>query len=269
MITPNPLFGQPRQRPEDALPHIGPLAFDGDRTRENPAQAGASKATVIRWPESLRRDRPTKAVAQSVQIIDELIERYKNIEREAIAGWKRSLEDKEIRTIVECPGDDAKNRRTLRTETRAGNPACLGHARGALDSICKLLGLYGPAQEKIEEEEPQAPYDLEAMTEDDIKQLPSKDLRTLVAYCRAVVELDERGEDDPAGVHQVHQAGLPDELAPPDAGGETGPGGGGPVPAADDLPPPAAREERAGEPPLPGVPAGPEPGSAADRLFPH
>jgi hypothetical protein len=269
VITPNPNFGQPRRRPEDALPQIGPLALDGNRTRENPGQAGSPRATVIRWPESLRRDRPTKAVAQSVQIIDELIDRYKNIEREAIEGWKRSLEDKEIRTIVEFPGDDAKNRRTLRTETRTGNPACLGHARGALDSICKLLGLYGPAQEKIEEEEPQAPVNLEDLTKDDFAAMPTKDLRAIVTYCRAVVELDRRGEDDPAGVHQVHEAGLPDELAPPEAGGETGPGGDGAVPAADGVPPPAAREERAGEPPLPGVPAGPEPGSAAHRLLPH
>ena len=50
MITPNPLFGQPRRRPENALPQIGPLAFDGGRTREDPAQGGASQATVIRSP---------------------------------------------------------------------------------------------------------------------------------------------------------------------------------------------------------------------------
>ena len=61
-----------------------------------------------------------------MQIIDELIDRYKNIEREAIAGWKRSQEDKEIRTIVEFPGDEAKNRRSVRTETRAGNPRLPG-----------------------------------------------------------------------------------------------------------------------------------------------
>ena len=55
---------------------------------------------------------------------------------------------------------------------------------------------------------------------------PPRTCTLLVAILHfAVVEIDRRGEDDPAGLHGVHEAGLPDELAPPEAGGEAGPGG--------------------------------------------
>ena len=264
MLQPNPHLSQSRQRKE-ALPEITRLSLAGETTRQVSAQTRGAK-TVIRWPKSLRRDCATKAVAQSMEIIDELIDGYKTIYGKAMEGWDRSQEDKEIRTVVDSGLDDSKKIRSLRTETRPGNPACLGHARGALDSIGKLLGLNAPAQVKIEEEEVKAPYNLEEMTIDDIKQLPSKDLRALMAYCTAVVELDRRGEDDPAG---VHEAGLADELAPPEADGEAGPRGDGAVPAADGVPPAAAREERDGEPPLPGVSPQAESGSAAERLLPH
>ena len=201
-------------------------------------------------------------------MVDELIEGYKTIYGKALEGWNRSLADKEIRTIVDSGMDDANNKRSVRTETRAGNPACLTQARGALDSIGKLLGLDAPTQAKIEEEE-EPVMKLEDLKEDDYATMPTKDLRAVVAYCRAVVELDRRGEDDPACVHQVHPAGLPGELAPPEAGGEAGSGGTGPVPAADGVHAAPAREERTGEPPLPGVSAGPGSGTAAYRLLPH
>ena len=136
------------------------LALAGETAPETAAPVGAPK-TVIRWPKSLRRDCPTKAVAQSVEIIDELIDGYKTVYRKALEGWDRSQADKEIRTVIDCPMDDAKNRRSVRTETRAGNPACLNQARGALDSIRKLLGLDLPAQVKIEEEEEEAPIELD------------------------------------------------------------------------------------------------------------
>jgi hypothetical protein len=203
-----------------------------------------------------------------VEIIDELIDGYKTVYRKALEGWDRSLADKEIRTVIDCPMDDAKNRRSVRTETRAGNPACLNQARGALDSIRKLLGLDAPAQVKIEEEE-EGPINVEDLTEDDLDNKTYDELRAIEAECTAALREYETGADEASGLHDGHQAGLPDELAPPEAGGEAGPGGGGAVPAADDLPASAAREERTGEPPLPGVSAGPEPETAAHRLLPH
>jgi hypothetical protein len=268
MRQPNARLAEARQRKEDHLPHIARLSLAGETTREIAAKTGVPKTTVIRWRQSLRRDCATMAVAETMEIVDEMVDGYRAVYREGMEGWQRSQADKETRTLIDCPADDAKNRRSVRTETRAGNPACLGQARGALDSICKLLGLDAPAQLAILEEE-KAPYNLEEMTLDEIKQLPTKDLHALVAYCTAVVEIDRRGEDDPDGVHGVHEAGLPDELAPPEAGGEAGPGGDAAVPAADGVPAPAAREERTGEPPLPGVPPRPESGPAADWLLPH
>ena len=110
---------------------------------------------------------------------------------------------------------------------------------------------------------------IEDLTEDDYDQMSTAELRAIEAHCTAVIEAEGRGADDPACVHDVHHAGLTDELAPREAGGEAGPGGDGAVPPADDLPAPPAREERTGEPPLSGVSPRPEPGSAAHRLLPH
>ena len=171
MLQPNPHLAPARQRKVSHLPQIARLALAGETSRETAAPVGASETSVIRWGPSLRRDRPTKAVAQSVEIIDELIDGYKTIYRKALEGWDRSQADKEIRTVVEFPGDDAKNRRSVRTETRAGNPACLNQARGALDSIRKLLGLDAPAQVKIEEEEEEAPIDFTVLQQEDLRSM--------------------------------------------------------------------------------------------------
>ena len=269
MRQPNARLAEARQRKVSHLPQIARLSLAGETTRETAAPVGPSQTSIIRWPESLRRDCPTKAVAQSVEIIDELIDGYKTVYRKALEGWDRSLADKEIRTVVDCPMDDAKNRRSVRTETRAGNPACLNQARGALDSIRKLLGLDAPAQVKIEEEEEEAPIDFTVLQQEDLRGMSDEELAALAKSVGDRLRAEAAGADEPAAVHGVHQAGLPDELAPPEAGGEAGPGGGGPLPAADGVPPPAAREERTGEPPLPGVSARPESGTAAHRLLPH
>ena len=114
-----------------------------------------------------------------MEIIDELIDGYKTVYRKALEGWDRSQADKEIRTVVDCPMDDAKNRRSVRTETRAGNPACLNQARGALDSIRKLLGLDAPAQVKIEEEEEEAPIDFTVLQQEDLRSMSDEQLAAL------------------------------------------------------------------------------------------
>ncbi len=54
-------------------------------------------------------------------------------------GLDRSQADEEIRTVTDCPGDDSKNKRSVRTKTRAGNPAWLTRAQAALDATAKLL----------------------------------------------------------------------------------------------------------------------------------
>ena len=260
MRQPNARLAEARQRKVSHLPQIARLSLAGETTRETAAHVGPSQTSIIRGPESLRRDCPTKAVAQSVEIIDELIDGYKTVYRKALEGWDRSLADKEIRTVIDCPVDDAKNRRSVRTETRAGNPACLNQARGALDSIRKLLGLDAPAQVQIEEEE-EGPVNLEDLTDDDLNQKSDAELRALIAQCdveiAAANALQNRGAEESAGLHEVHEAGLPDELAPPEAGGEAGQVSG----LRDQV--------SGGDGPLPGVSPRPESGTAADRLLPH
>ncbi len=72
-------------------------------------------------------------------MIDKLNERYDTIYRKALEGLDRSQADEEIRTVTDCPGDDSKNKRSLRTKTRAGNPAWLTRAQAALDATAKLF----------------------------------------------------------------------------------------------------------------------------------
>jgi len=90
-----------------------------DRHRSRPVE-------VDRHPlaEVAARDCPTRATAQSMQIVDDLIEGYKTIYGKALEGWDRSLADKEIRTIVDSGMDDAnKNGRSARKAERATPPA--------------------------------------------------------------------------------------------------------------------------------------------------
>ena len=65
MREPNPPLAPVRQRPEALLPQIAALALPGQTTRQIATEVDLSKSTVIRWPKSLRRDCPTRAVAQS------------------------------------------------------------------------------------------------------------------------------------------------------------------------------------------------------------
>lgn len=91
-------------------------------------------------------------------LVDEFEGKYRLIYREALAAWKRSLEDAET-TIQEMIdnnggelGGEALNKGRLKASTRkegqSGNPALLAQAQGALKAIREMFGV--DAAEKVE-----------------------------------------------------------------------------------------------------------------------
>ena len=254
------------------LPQIARLSLQGHTSREIAAKLGVPKTTLLRWRDSLRRECATRSVTETMEMIDNVADCYKRLYRKALRGWDRSLADKEIRIVTDNGDDDAEKKRTVRTETQAGNPAYLGQARAALDSLRKLKGLDMPAEAEIEAAEDE-PIELEGLKQDDLARMSDAELRAVVAQCEEALDSERLAEktrdEESAGIHELHEAGLPGELAPREAGGEAGPGGDGADQAADGLHAAAARQERVGEPPLPGLPAGPESRPAADRQLAH
>ncbi len=139
MREPNSRLAQARERKEAFLPEIARLSLEGHTSREVAEKVGIPKTTVLRWRNSLRRDCASRSVKETMEMIDKLNERYDTIYRKALEGLDRSQADEEIRTVTDCPGDDSKNKRSVRTKTRAGNPAWLTRAQAALDATAKLL----------------------------------------------------------------------------------------------------------------------------------
>ncbi len=129
MREPNSHLAQARERKEAFLPQIARLSLEGHTTREVAEKVGIPKTTVLRWRNSLRRECASRSVKETLEMIDKLNERYDTIYRKALEGLDRSRADEEIRTVTDCPGDDSKNKRSLRTKTQAGNPAWLTRAR--------------------------------------------------------------------------------------------------------------------------------------------
>ena len=108
MLQPNPHLAPARRRKESLLPQIARLSLADETARKTAAKVGVSKTSVIRWRKSLRRDCATRAVAETMQMVDELIDGCKTVYGKALEGWDRSQADKEIRTVVDSGLDDSK-----------------------------------------------------------------------------------------------------------------------------------------------------------------
>ncbi len=165
----NHRLAQARQRKKALLPRITRLSLKGHTTREIAAKAGVPKTTALRWLQSLRGNCATQAAAEAAEMIDNVAARYDEIYRKALKGWDRSQADKEIRTVVESGDDDAKKKRSVRTETQAGNAAFLAQARAAVDSIRKLKRLDLPVEAETSEAGDD-PIQAEALKEDDLAE---------------------------------------------------------------------------------------------------
>ncbi len=142
----------PRPRKEALLPQIAALALAGRSCRQIAASFGLPKSTVHRWLQALREGCPTR-VANCAEMIAAVVADFKSVYREALESFHLSQADKETERIVETEtARGPKKRRTVRRESRAGDPAFLAEARRALDGITKLLARVAPRPGKNERE---------------------------------------------------------------------------------------------------------------------
>ncbi len=192
MREPNSRLAAARERKEAFLPQIARLSLEGHTSREVAEKVGVPKTTMLRWRNSLRRECASRSVKETLEMIEKLNERYDTIYRKALEGLDRSQADEEIRTVTDCPGDDSKNKRSLRTKTRAGNPAWLTRAQAALDATAKLLKEMGMPAE-AESGEVEGPIQGEELTEDDLADKSYEELRAIDAACEAALRAGENG----------------------------------------------------------------------------
>ena len=203
-----------------------------------------------RWARAAARQRAALSQTQCAAVF-----------REAMQGWFRSQQPR-LTTTEQTSTDNETVKTTTRQEEGPGDKTFLMAAVAAL----KALRQFDAALEAKDRDVGDAVYlaILQPLTPEQVDNLNHVQLqrvRRAVDALEAKVEA-ARGQEagrqgDPAGLHATHQAGVPGELAPPDAGDDAGPGGGEELPPADGLPAAAARQERAGEPPLPAADAGP------------
>ena len=258
MREPNSHLAQARERKEAFLPEIARLSLEGHTSREVAEKVGIPKTTVLRWRNSLRRDCASRSVKETMEMIDKLNERYDTIYRKARGGPGPLAGRRGNSHGHRLPRRRFEKQAPRPHQDPGRQPRLADPRQAALDATAKLLKEMGmPAAAENEQED--EPVDLTPIQHDDLKGMSDVQLAALGKEIDDQLRAERAGEKETAGVHALHEAGLPGELAPQAAGGEAGPGGGGPLPAADDLPPPATRQKRAGEPPLPGVRPGRNP----------
>lgn len=94
-------------------------------------------------------------------LVDEFEGKYRFIYREAIAAWKRSLEDAEVEVsevVEDSEGKDEKGSRSktsrmkasTRKEGQSGNPALLAQAQAAMKAIREMIGVDAAIKQNIE-----------------------------------------------------------------------------------------------------------------------
>ena len=182
-----------------------------------------------------------------------------------MSGWRRSQLPKltttehrdakgnPVKTTIrrqEGPGDKTfllaaasalKTLRQFAAEPNAAEPS--GDARSVVNALLvDLLQIMTPEQANNLTHE----QVLQFRAAIDARRKELHERRRQAEACR---DLEDGPRGDPAGLHPVHQAGVPCELAP-DPAGDVRPTGGEAVPPADDLQAVAAPQEQAGESPL-------------------
>ena len=143
-------MGKPRdesERERDRI-RITPLYLQGWNQTEIAQELGIDQSTVSRDIKFLLAEWRK----QRNGLVDEFEGKYRYVYREAIAAWKRSLEDAEMITKeiidalegVELGGDVLNAKRpktTTRREGQSGNPALLAQAMAALKAIREMFGV--------------------------------------------------------------------------------------------------------------------------------
>ncbi len=255
-----------RQKMQDLLPDVTRLALQGFTTREIGEKMNIAHATVSRWLSTLRRERASNALLETAQVIADVTDSYWLIFHEAMSAWFDSRKKKPTAQAKEAgkegssedkepvPGKDvsSENKAAAPSTGRPGNSVFLGKAMKALKAIREIHGTDAPKRTEIAGPDG-GPIELTSVTDNDLRNMSNEQLARLEREIDARILEEESSEHRSASIHDLHQSGLPTELAPRASGLEPGPRGPRPLPTVDGLHAAPTRQERVGEPPLPGL----------------
>ncbi len=130
------------------LKQMTALALRRVPQKEIARQLGVSTAKVCKWLQAWRAECLQNAEENNAELVALEIARYEEIYCEAMEAWKRSQQDKEVKTIEKGVGE-SKNKLTVRREGQVGDPTLLAKAMDALKAIRELKGLDAPKQTQI------------------------------------------------------------------------------------------------------------------------
>ncbi len=165
-----------QKRKLNRLPRVLELAAEGLGSRAIGQKLGLSKSAVNDLLRTAAGGLPNQGTARPAGSHPQEDRVYTLIRDELLEEWRRSKNDKQVQVVEETgPADDpaaAKKKRSLRTETRAGNAAFLTKAMEAQNRIDAL-------QEQLDRllgQPNHAPTPLAELTDDDLEKLTDDDL---------------------------------------------------------------------------------------------
>ena len=255
------------------LAEIERLYLEGWSNADMADALGSKPLIVARNLRELKK-RWARAAARQKSVLS--LTQCATVYREAMDGWRRSQQPKVTTTEQKDPEKESP-KTTTRREEGPGDKTFLQAAVSALKALRQFTAdrAEEPAQ-KREMTDREYVILMQFLTQEQVDRLDDEQLqriREAMENLRAEVDAsrreEESGQEEPAGLHPTHSPELPGELAPRAPGEDAGPSSDGPVPEADGFHASSTWQERAGEPPLPGLHAGPQPEPAADSGQPH
>jgi hypothetical protein len=138
-----------------------------DHTHPEIAKAlGIGIRTVARYIADYKKECLARSEENNAEMVARQLARYNHIYCEAMAAWRRSQQDKQVRTIEDTESgkatggeqanengsarsSDPRKKRSVRTEGQAGDAALLARAESAVARICELKGLNAPKQTEM------------------------------------------------------------------------------------------------------------------------
>ncbi len=197
-----PLSAASRQRKQAVWPDIARLAADGLSCRKIAAKLAIPRTTVTRWLRAIRRESTTRQAPDPAETIRKKIEHYRLIAEKLLEALRLSQTDKQVRLVEKSgPADDpaAKQKHSIRTETRSGNASYLAKAMDAENKIDALEQRLA-ALERTEARDPAGrSLSLANLTDDDLENLALDDLENFsddqlfVIECRLRAKYERNG----------------------------------------------------------------------------
>jgi len=217
---------------------VAELYLKGYRSAQSIADrlgdAEVSRVTVSRDLKVIRREWAAAMVRDFDHALTEELTRIDRIEREAWDEWDRSKtfreksksgsKQKPIRGVAE---DGTQQRETadekfaqLEREGSFGDPRYLERISWCIERRCKLLGLDAPEKRELSGKDG-GPIlvKAEALSDDELEADIAR-RRDRVAQLTRRIAAEAACAEEPDGLHDLYEARLSDQLAPPPAGPE-------------------------------------------------